>query len=196
MEKEQNINDKSEDNNLLWKPVRVERTAVGAECSNEKSPLKLRVSERAYDRDTRQEIVFEFDNVSSESTIIEIPIDLNVVYTFNETYWEKYLPVPVEKETRALCWKNATLPGDIINMNATDGGFLTTLPKKSCIAGEAVNVTANFTNKAVTFTMTTVNKTKTDTTNPDKVMISLYHGFWHPFFKAFADVKYARIIKC
>ena len=190
------FNDTSEDNNLLWKPVRVERTAAGVECSNEKSPLKLRVSERAYDRDTRQEIVFEFDNVSSESTIIEIPIDLNVVYTFNETYWEKYLPVPVEKETRALCWKNATLPGDIINMNATDGGFLTTLPKKSCIAGEAVNVTADFTNEAVTFTMTTVNKTKTDTTNRDKVMISIYHGFWHPFFKAFADVKYARIIKC
>ena len=134
--------------------------------------------------------------MSSESTSIEIPIDLNVVYTANETYWEKYLHVPVEKETRALCWKNATLPSDIINMNATDGGFLTTLPKKSCIAGEAVNVTANFTNEAVTFTMTTVNKTKTDTTNRDKVMISIYHGFWHPFFKAFADVKYARIIKC
>jgi len=77
-------------------------------------------------------------------------------------------------------------------MNATDGGFLTTLPKKSCIAGEAINVTAKFTNEAVTFTM---KETRTDTTR-DKNFLSLYHGFWHPFSKAFADVQYARILTC
>ena len=172
-----------------WKSVRV---SAAAECA---SPLKLRVSERTYDRDARQEIVFEFDNLPSRSDVleIEIPLDLNVVYKFNETYAETYLPVPVEKETRALCWTNATLPGDIINMNATDGGFLIEGgPKKSCIAGEAVNVSAKFTNEAVTFTM---KETQTNTTR-DKIYLSIYHGFWHPFFKAFADAKYARILKC
>jgi len=115
------------------------------------------------------------------------------VYKFNETYAETYLPVPVEKETRALCWMNATLPGDIINMNATDGGFLIEGgPKKSCIAGEAVNVSAKFTNEAVTFTM---KETQTNTTR-DKIYLSIYHGFWHPFFKAFADEWVARILKC
>ena len=186
------FNDKSE---VGWKPVRL---SAPAKCSNQNlSSLKLRVSERKYDQDARQEIVFEFENVSSVSGVlqIEIPLDMNVVYKFNETYSEKYLPLPVEKETRALCWTNATLPGDTINMNATDGGFLTTttLPKKSCIAGEAINVTAKFTNEAVTFTM---KETRTDTSTRDKIFLSLYHGFWHPFSKAFADVQYARILTC
>ena len=186
------FNDTSE---VGWKPVRL---SAPAKCSNQNlSSLKLRVSERKYDQDARQEIVFEFENVSSVSGVlqIEIPLDMNVVYKFNETYSEKYLPVPVEKETRALCWTNATLPGDTINMNATDGGFLTTttLPKKSCIAGEAINVTAKFTNEAVTFTM---KETRTDTSTRDKIFLSLYHGFWHPFSKAFADVQYARILTC
>ena len=30
----------------------------------------------------------------------------------------------------------------------------------------------------------------------DKIFLSLYHGFWHPFSKAFADVQYARILTC
>ena len=186
------FNDTSE---VGWKPVRL---SAPAKCSNQNlSSLKLRVSERKYDQDARQEIVFEFENVSSVSGVlqIEIPLDMNVVYKFNETYSEKYLPVPVEKETRALCWTNATLPGDTINMNATDGGFLTTttLPKKSCIAGEAINVTAKFTNEAVTFTM---KETRTDTSTRDKIFLSLYHGFWHSFSRAFGDAQYARILTC
>jgi len=67
------------------------RLSAPAKCSNQNlSSLKLRVSERKYDQDARQEIVFEFENVFSLSGVlqIEIPLDLNVVYKFNETYSE------------------------------------------------------------------------------------------------------------
>ena len=186
--------------NKMWASVRVESTPECTTTNNDDKQqqqlLKIRVSERIYDKEERQEIVFEFANASSSSITIEIPLDLRVVYKFNETYSEKYLPEPVEKEIRVSCWAKEYKPSSYINLNATFGDEIFA---SSCIAGEddnERNVTVTFTNKSMTFTLLSLNGTKASSTVAENYFVSVYHGFFHPFFSKLAGVEYARILSC
>ena len=159
--------------------------------SGDSLSLDIRASERNFDYEMRQEIVFEFSNLPSNGTIeIEILLDASLVYKFNESYSESYLPIPVKKETRVLCWVYETPPGKIINLN-------TTTNRRTCSAGgengNGYIVSANFTNTDLSLVITRAGKNADEESN---ILISMFHGYFHAFAEKFVGAERACVVSC